>query len=117
MKSPFAQPEKSRVANVTIAKSRVLAAQVLRILSTKGFGKAKPIANPITASKPLSDTRKERPTFLGVKFARTPECGAQQSVDSTDTTVSKLRVFADKEDLRKAIMLAAAYEIIERLIR
>jgi hypothetical protein len=27
------------------------------------------------------------------------------------------RVFADKEDLRRAIMLAAAYEIIERLIR
>jgi hypothetical protein len=27
------------------------------------------------------------------------------------------RVFADKEDLRKAIMLAAAYEIIERLMR
>jgi hypothetical protein len=27
------------------------------------------------------------------------------------------RVFADKEDLRKAIMLAAAYENIERLIR
>jgi hypothetical protein len=45
MKSPFAQPEKSRVANVTIAKSRVLAAQVLRILSRKGFGTAKPIAN------------------------------------------------------------------------
>jgi hypothetical protein len=41
MKSPFAQPEKSRVANVTIAKSRVLAAQVLRILSRKGFGTAK----------------------------------------------------------------------------
>jgi hypothetical protein len=46
MKSPFAQPEKSRVANVTIAKSGVLAAQVLRILSRKGFGTAKPIANP-----------------------------------------------------------------------
>ena len=45
MKSPFAQPEKSRVANVTIAKSRVLAAQVLRI---------------------LNDTRKERPSLLGV---------------------------------------------------
>jgi hypothetical protein len=26
------------------------------------------------------------------------------------------RVFADREDLRKAIMLAAAYEILERLI-
>ncbi len=26
------------------------------------------------------------------------------------------RVFADKEDLRRAIMLAAAYEIIERLL-
>jgi hypothetical protein len=38
MKSPFAQLEKSRVANVTIAKSRVLAALVLRILSRKGFG-------------------------------------------------------------------------------
>lgn len=49
MKSPFAQPEKSRVANVTIAKSRVQAAQVLRILSRKGFGKAKPIANPTSA--------------------------------------------------------------------
>jgi hypothetical protein len=46
MKSPFAQPEKSRVANVTIAKSGVLAAQVLRILNRKGFGAAKPIANP-----------------------------------------------------------------------
>ena len=38
MKAPFVQPEKSRVVNVTIAKSRVLAAQVLRILSRKGFG-------------------------------------------------------------------------------
>jgi hypothetical protein len=46
MRSPFAQPEKSRVATVTTAKSRVLAAQVLRILSRKGFGTAKPIANP-----------------------------------------------------------------------
>jgi hypothetical protein len=27
------------------------------------------------------------------------------------------RAFSDKEDLRKAIMLAAAYELIERLIR
>jgi hypothetical protein len=27
------------------------------------------------------------------------------------------QVFADKEDLRRGIMLAAAYEIIERLIR
>jgi hypothetical protein len=27
------------------------------------------------------------------------------------------RVFSDKEDLRRAIMLAAAYEILERLIR
>jgi len=35
MKSPFVQPEKSRVANVTIAKSRVLAAQVLRTLRNK----------------------------------------------------------------------------------
>jgi hypothetical protein len=34
---PFAQPEQSRVANVTIPKSRVLALQVLRILRTKGF--------------------------------------------------------------------------------
>jgi hypothetical protein len=33
MKSPFAQPENNRVANVTIAKSRVLAAQVVWILS------------------------------------------------------------------------------------
>ncbi len=49
MKSPFAQPEKSRVANVTIAKSRVLAAQVLRNLSRKGFGAATPIANPARA--------------------------------------------------------------------
>ena len=46
MKSPFAQPEKSRVANVTTAKGRVLAAHVLRIPSRKGFGTAKPIANP-----------------------------------------------------------------------
>jgi hypothetical protein len=45
MKSPFAQPEKSRVANVIIAKSSVLAAQVLRNLSRKGFGAATPIAN------------------------------------------------------------------------
>ena len=58
MKSPFAQPEKSRVANVTIAKSRVLAAQVLRI---------------------LSDTRKERLYPFGVKFAHTPECGEQHA--------------------------------------
>jgi hypothetical protein len=41
MESP--QPEKNRVANVTIAKSRVLAAQV------------------------LSHTWKERPVLLGVK--------------------------------------------------
>ena len=34
---PFAQPAKSRVANVPVAKSRVLAAPVLRILSRKGF--------------------------------------------------------------------------------
>jgi hypothetical protein len=61
MESPFAQPEKSRVANVTIAKSRVLADLVLRILSRKGFGKTKPIANPTRASKPLSDTRKGTP--------------------------------------------------------
>jgi hypothetical protein len=46
MKSPFAQPEKTRVANVTIAKSGVLTAQVLRILSRKGFSTAKSIANP-----------------------------------------------------------------------
>jgi hypothetical protein len=45
MKPPFVQPETSRVANVTIAKSRVLAAQVVWI---------------------LSDTRKERPSLLGV---------------------------------------------------
>jgi hypothetical protein len=38
VKPPFAQPEKSRVASITIAKSRVLAALVLRILSRKGFG-------------------------------------------------------------------------------
>ncbi len=35
MKPPFAQPEKSRVANVTIAKSRILAVQVLRTLRNK----------------------------------------------------------------------------------
>lgn len=35
----------------------------------------------------------------------------KESIDKVE------RVFADKEDLRKAIMLAAAYEIIERLIR
>jgi hypothetical protein len=46
MKPPFAQPEKTRAANVTIAKSRILAAQVFRILSRKEFG----------------DTRKERPS-------------------------------------------------------
>src|SRR4030088_3405258 len=34
---PLAQPEQSRVANVTIPKSRVLASQVLRILSRNGF--------------------------------------------------------------------------------
>ena len=49
MKSPFAHPEKSRVANATIAKSRVLAAQVLRNLSGKGLGAATPIANPARA--------------------------------------------------------------------
>jgi hypothetical protein len=38
MKSPFVQPEKSRVANVTIAKSRVLAALVLKILSVACTG-------------------------------------------------------------------------------
>jgi hypothetical protein len=37
MKPPSAQPKKGRVANVTIAKSRVLAVQVLWILSTKGL--------------------------------------------------------------------------------
>ena len=35
----------------------------------------------------------------------------KQAIDKVE------RVFDDKEDLRKAIMLAAAYEIIERLIR
>ena len=34
---PFAQPEQSRVANVPVAKSRVLAAPVSRILRIKGF--------------------------------------------------------------------------------
>jgi hypothetical protein len=53
MKSPFAQPEKT----------------------------AEPIANPTRASKPLGDTRKERPVLLGVKFAYTPECDEQTSVD------------------------------------
>jgi hypothetical protein len=35
----------------------------------------------------------------------------KQAIDKVE------RVFADKEDLRRAIMLAAAYDIIERLIR
>jgi hypothetical protein len=35
MKSPFAQPEKSRVANVTIAKSRGSIAQILRMFRNK----------------------------------------------------------------------------------
>ncbi len=35
MKSPFAQPEKTRVANVTIAKSRGSIAQILRMLRNK----------------------------------------------------------------------------------
>jgi hypothetical protein len=35
MKSPFVQPEKSRVANVTIAKSRGSIAQILRMLRNK----------------------------------------------------------------------------------
>src|SRR4029077_6520223 len=35
MKSPFAQPEKSRAANVTIAKSRASIAQILRMLRNK----------------------------------------------------------------------------------
>jgi hypothetical protein len=35
----------------------------------------------------------------------------KESIDKVE------RVFADKEDLRRAIMLAAAYEIIDRLIR
>jgi len=34
----------------------------------------------------------------------------KQAIDKTE------RVFADKGDLRRAIMLAAAYEILERLI-
>ena len=34
----------------------------------------------------------------------------KQAIDKVE------RVFADKEDLRRAIMLAAAYEILERLI-
>ena len=37
--------------------------------------------------------------------------------DIKDSIDKVERVFADKEDLRKAIMLAAAYELIERLIR
>ncbi|SRR5258708_19087627 len=65
MKSPFAQPEKSRVANVTIAKSRVLAAQFLRI---------------------LSDTRKERPILLGVKLAHTSGMRRATSVDRSRST-------------------------------
>ena len=35
----------------------------------------------------------------------------KQAIDKVE------RVFAEKEDLRRAIMLAAAYEIIERLMR
>ena len=35
----------------------------------------------------------------------------KQAIDKVE------RVFSDKEDLRRAIMLAAAYEILERLIR
>jgi hypothetical protein len=35
MKSPFVQPEKSRVANVTIAKSKGSIAQILRMLRNK----------------------------------------------------------------------------------
>jgi hypothetical protein len=34
----------------------------------------------------------------------------QQAIEKVE------RVFADKEDLRRAIMLAAAYELIERLL-
>jgi hypothetical protein len=50
MKPPFAQPEKSRVAN-----------------------KAKPIANPTRApSKPLSDTREERPILIRRQPAAPP---------------------------------------------
>jgi len=70
MKSPFAQPEKSRVANVIIAKSRVLAAQVLRILSRKGFG---------TFFKASERQGKARLYPFGVKFAHTPECGEQEA--------------------------------------
>jgi len=66
MKPPFAQPEKSRVANVTIAKSRVLAALVLRILSRKGFG---------TFFKASERHGKERLYPFGVKFAYTSERG------------------------------------------
>ena len=35
----------------------------------------------------------------------------KQAIDKVE------RVFVDREDLRKAIMLAAAYEILERLMR
>jgi hypothetical protein len=64
MKSPFAQPEKSRVATATIAKSRVLAAQVLRILSRKGFGtffkasERQPKGTPLSISASSSLTRR-----------------------------------------------------------
>jgi hypothetical protein len=63
MKSPFAQPEKSRVATATIAKSRVLA-QVLRILSRKGFGtffkasERQPKGTPLSISASSSLTRR-----------------------------------------------------------
>jgi hypothetical protein len=53
---PFAQLEQSRVANVTIPKSIVLASQVLRILSRKGFTGVVSFENLLIISLNLSST-------------------------------------------------------------
>jgi hypothetical protein len=57
-------------------------------------------ANPTTAEQ-LTEFKMTSWYFPDIK----------ESIDRVE------RVFADKEDLRKAIMLAAAYELVERLIR
>ena len=51
------------------------------------------------------------PETFGSEFKMTSLPTLREAIDKVD------RSFADTPDLRQAIMLAAAYEIIERLIR
>jgi hypothetical protein len=95
MKSPFAQPEKSRLANATIAKSRVLAAQVLRILSREGFGTFFKASERHSKGTPLSIRRQVR-SHAGMR--RATSVGRQQpprKIPPQNQRPSSLLAFGD----------------------